>query len=48
MYQNNWQLTDFKKSEYQVKVDIVIIDRCEAITCDEDEEAIVDNTPDDL
>lgn len=37
LYQNNWQLTDYKKSEYQVKVDIELIDKCEAVECDADE-----------
>jgi hypothetical protein len=32
MYQNNWQLTDYKKTEYRIKVDV---DVCEVEGCEE-------------
>ena len=38
IYENNWGLTEQRKSEYQIKVEADVIDLCEAIDCGVEEE----------
>lgn len=33
IYENNWGLTEQRKSEYQIKIEADVIDLCEAIDC---------------